>query len=62
MWILENLLEVKMKPLKGYCTVFPLFPEVFLIDRSSREKHFAENPIKIFFPKLNLLALKVYAN
>ena len=40
------------EPLKGYCTVFPLFSEIFLINRSSWEKQIAENPITKFLPKL----------
>ena len=42
----------KIGSLKGYCTVFSLFTEIFLINRSSWEKQIAENLIKNFSSKL----------
>ena len=42
-----------VEPLKGYCTIFPLFPDIFLINRYLLEKQTAENPIKNFNPNCN---------
>ena len=38
--------------LKGYCTVFSLFPEIFLINMSMWEKQIVENPIEKFYSEL----------